>query len=208
MKKILAFLLSILLVLGQIPSAFAVEPPIPPEPTLGGFAGLDSGSPGNYVISENLEINDTNSVFLNSGTVTINNGVTLTITATGRVELQEMILTNNGTIEILFEHSTNETEPPKEGWLIVVGENADFLNYGQVNGNGRFEIRDKSELKNYGRFSFNGFSEIINATLFNATTSTGISKVCATLIIISPLTNSPFLAPSRSTKWIYSAPAA
>ncbi len=151
------------------------------------FHNLDSGE---YLINENTTITPEDSVFLNAGTVTVAEDITLTVAAGGRLELCGMEATNSGNIVVepdarfelrsmaLINHGTIVIEPddlgsPPEHGRFELRDNAVLTNNGLLDIAGNAELLG-AELKNNGTVILNGFLRLaLGAILTNEGTVTG-----------------------------------
>lgn len=115
----------------------------------GAFSTFEDGeNPGDYIITQNVTLNaDESNVELQSGLVTINAGVTVTIGVNGRLELRGATLVNNGTI--LTDHDATGS-PPESGQLILMGNATQLTNAGTITINGSLSMADSAKLSNTG----------------------------------------------------------
>jgi hypothetical protein len=139
------------------------------DSTPGALEGMDSVNQGDYIVSSNTSITSASSVNLNFGSITINEGVTLTVEAGGVMDLLGMTVTNNGTILIIAD---TVEENPNDGRVelrddsyydsdtdTTIVNDGILTNNGTIIMDGRLELNDGAELSNSdtGRFTINNY---------------------------------------------------
>lgn len=187
MKKFMSILLCFILCFNLMP---VITIAIDNNP--GALEGLDIISSGDYIINQDLSVTSADSISLSGGTVTVNDGVTLTIAVGARVELRGTEFTNNGTIII---EADSEGEPPEDGRLEIWNDGGSLVNKGQLTINGGAEFVVGAELLNVGTGTVivNGLLRLYDgAKITNSGTFTGGDNGRINLQNPSEENNDPF----------------